>query len=95
MTTQDFKTEIKEIIETERSTFDSAAKEYCNEELEEIGRISAEDIEIQGTALARIFKLEDGMVIIVDSEEMDYCYFSENIEEAQMVATENLLKLNN
>jgi len=90
MTIQKFKKEINKIIKFENSTFDFSAKNYCYNELKEVGKIAAQDIELEGNNLSRIFKLEDGYVVIVDTDEIAYCYFANRVDDAQKLATDKL-----
>ena len=88
--TEEFKEEINKIIECENSTFDSAAKNYCQEKLEEVYRIAAEDLGAFGDNISKVYKLDDGFVIIVETSEIDYCYFTYQIDVAKKLAADYL-----
>ena len=80
-------------IEIENSTFDSAAKNYAFENLEEISRLGAGDIGREGEEISFIYKLKDGFLIVIDTPEIDYSYFATEIDEAQKIATEKLYEV--
>lgn len=75
---------------------DSIIKEYAKENLNELFRITSDDLDenFEGEkVIGLIYELEDTYVVVIDSYEMDYSEFCTCLQNAQKIATDKVYEL--
>lgn len=93
MTIQEFQNKVNELKDFEKLTFSSLAKDFANDNLEQVSGLTSEDLGIEDGAFARLYKLEDGYLVIVIGVEEDFSYFEKDIDSAQKIATDKIYEL--
>lgn len=86
-----------ELMESENCTFDSAVKLLAKEnDLQKVGRIHSEDLDIEGDTVAIIYELyNDQYLVVVNSLDLDESYHLLSYDIACAKATERVYELSN
>lgn len=92
MKTLELKTKAESISENERSTIASITKDLLKSDFDEVGRIDTDGFEGSKfqDGMSFIYKLDDGYVIVIDTDEEDFIYYEEEIDSAMKTATNKL-----
>ena len=93
------KSEFELLLENQKGNHsaDSTRKELASSNLEEVGKITSDDlgIEINEIVVGKIYSLEDCFLVIIDTYEEDYSFYSERIDEAQKIASDKVYEFSN
>jgi hypothetical protein len=92
MTTLELKTKAESISENERSTIASITKDLLKSDFDEVGRVDTDGFEGSQfqDGISFIYKLDDGFVIVIDTDEEDFIYYEKEMDNAMKTATDKL-----